>query len=171
MELCGPEIAGGSARGLLNRLRDLKHRFEHKAGPFACPAQFAAVGLSGMVLDLFSLWCFRWFLPFAAARALAIWLALSWNFSLNRRITFAYASRQHPIRQYFLYAGSCAAGALGSWTTSVALFQASPFFLANPTLAAIAGVGVGFGLNYCSCRVLVFGSRRAAELPPATESA
>lgn len=153
----------------LDRLRHWKRRFEEKAGELACPLQFAAVGLSGMVLDLGSFALLNLFLPLPVARALAIWLAMTWNFTLNRLVTFSYAPRNRPIRQYLLYCGSCAAGAVGSWVTSMALCRTNDFFLAHPVLAAIVGVGVGFGLNYCACRCFVFGARPRTRVPGAQE--
>jgi dolichol-phosphate mannosyltransferase len=116
-----------------------------------------------MAIDLLCFSGLTLLLPLAVARALGIWIAMTWNFLLNRQVTFAYAPRNRPVRQYVLYCGSCAAGAVGSWVTSMALCKTSDFFLAHPVIAAIIGVGVGFGLNYCACRCFVFGARPRKE--------
>ncbi len=151
--------------GVRASLRRLKHGFERKAGPLARPVSFAVVGFSGMVPDLFMFWLLQKVMPLWAAGALAIWVAMTWNFVLNRRLTFADARRSHPLWQYVLFCLFCWIGGLGNLGTRVLLCTVSAFFFAHPTLAAVAGVGIGYGLNYAACRYFVF--RKQTQTPTA----
>lgn len=141
---------------IIVRLRSLKRMFEAKAGKFASPIQFALVGLSGMVPDLVSFSILLSWLPLPAARGMAIWVAMSWNFYLNRRLTFSYARRGSALRQYVLFCGSCLAGALISWSTCLGLCLASDFFSQKKMFAAAIGVLAGAALNYLLSRHVVF---------------
>src|SRR5437588_10068202 len=92
----------------LDDLRHLKRLADDRFGNASRLVQFCAVGASGMVVDLSSYALFQlifsrtWMarqtfrlvggpLDLAVAGALAIALALTWNFALNRRLTFSYA--------------------------------------------------------------------------------
>jgi dolichol-phosphate mannosyltransferase len=141
---------------LIARLRRVKRTFESKAGKFASPIQFGLVGLSGMVPDLVSFSIFLLWLPLPIARGLAIWVAMSWNFYLNRRLTFSYARRGSALRQYVLFCGSCMVGALISWSTCLGLCLASDFFSQKKMIAAAIGVFAGAALNYLLSRHVVF---------------
>jgi putative flippase GtrA len=134
----------------------LKSLLERKAGALAYPVQFALVGLSGMVLDLLAFALLGLWLPLAVARALAIWLAMTWNYALNRRVTFAAYRQDFRWRDYGLCCGSCLAGALVSWTICMALCAADGWFARHPLVAALLGVAAGFVLNYSLSRRFVF---------------
>jgi dolichol-phosphate mannosyltransferase len=122
----------------------------------AHPALFALVGLSGMVVDLLAFTLLGSWLPLPVARALAIGLAMTWNYSLNRRVTFSCWRRPFRWRDYALFCGSCLAGAVLSWSICMALCTASAWFARNFPLAALAGVAGGFVLNYSLSRRFVF---------------
>ena len=72
----------------VEHLRELKRRYEVTTGRLGRPLLFALVGCSGMVVDLVSLHFLLRVASLAVSRALAIWLAMTWNFWLNRRLTF-----------------------------------------------------------------------------------
>jgi len=96
-----------------------------------------------------------WF-PLPVARGIAIWVAMSWNFWLNRRLTFSYARRGSALRQYVLFCGSCLAGAVISWSTCLGLCLASEFFSEKKIVAATIGVLAGATVNYLLSRHVVF---------------
>ena len=50
----------------------------------------------------------RWISPWPAA--LSVGIALSWNFTLNRYLTFSYARRGSIVRQFVTYVLSNARG-------------------------------------------------------------
>ncbi len=143
----------------INYLRHLKRLFEYKAGRLACILQFAVVGLSGMVVDLLSFALVQCVLPLAFARAVSIWIAMTWNYYLNRQLTFSHARSASVWRQYLLFCGSCLAGAVANWSISVTLCTLSAFFAQVPIVAAIIGVGTGFVFNYFLSLALVFRPR------------
>lgn len=140
----------------MNYLRHVKRLFEYRYRDWALFVQFAMVGGSGMLLDLS---CFALFLVLFStevARGLAIWTAMSWNFMLNRQLTFSYARHGSVLRQYFGYCGSCLIGAIVNWSTSIALCEFQPFFDRNKSVAALVGVAAGTIFNYLLCRHFVF---------------
>ena len=75
----------------LNYLRHIKRLYEYRLGWLARPLQFVLIGSSGMIVDLSFFALLSHVLSFGPARASAIWLAMTWNFMLNRRLTFSYA--------------------------------------------------------------------------------
>ena len=105
---------------------------------------------------------------FAATLRFAIWIAMTWNFFLNRNFTFSYARRGSLLRQYLGFCGSCLVGAVANWSTSVTLCALNSFFLKNKILAAIAGVAAGMIFNFLLCRLVVFRDSRPRS--PAGES-
>ena len=110
-------------------LRLIKRLADDRFGNFSRLLQFCVVGASGMVIDLtcyalLQLWLSRTFLAgmkplvfgsrqsldLAVAGALAIAIALVWNFSLNRRLTFNDARQGSILRQFATYAAGQRAG-------------------------------------------------------------
>ncbi|MEO6808062.1 MAG: GtrA family protein, partial [Isosphaeraceae bacterium] len=101
-------------------LRQLKHLADHRFGNLSRLIQFCAVGGSGMIVDLTCYFLLqRVFanttladrvvpptqitVALAMARSLSIAVALVWNFSLNRRLTFSYARSGSIARQFVTY--------------------------------------------------------------------
>jgi dolichol-phosphate mannosyltransferase len=151
-----------------DQLRHLKRQFESKAGSLARPIQFGAVGGTGTVVDLcvFSLLLyFGMFL--SVARALAILVAMTWNFYLNRRLTFSYARNGSALHQYLLFCASCSLGALISWSVSVTLGSQLAYFGGHPRQAALAGIACGLASNFFLSSKVVF---RIKSRPRAAES-
>lgn len=160
-------------------LRQLKRLSDHRFGNLSRLFQFCVVGASGMVVDLSSYAAFQWLfartwlaqrtlplvgaLDLAAAGALAIWLALSWNFSLNRRLTFSYARRQSLVRQYIMYALSNALGIAVSFLLRITLPQYFSFFDRHKLAAALVGIVTATGISFSMSRWVVF--RHQADLP------
>lgn len=140
----------------LNYLRHLRRLYNFRYGAGARFFQFAAVGLSGMIVDLLAFWLLLKVLSLPIARALAITVAMSWTFLLNRNITFSYAREGSWLRQYLGYCASCLVGAALNWTTSVALCTYSAFFAERQLAAAFIGVLAGTAANFLLCLHVVF---------------
>jgi dolichol-phosphate mannosyltransferase len=140
----------------INYLRHLRRLYEHKLGRIARPLQFALVGATGTMVDLMCFTALAMLWPFPAARALAIGIAMSWNFGLNRAMTFSYARSGPILRQYVLFCLSCTLGAIGNWGVSVGLHSNVPFFEQNEILAVMCGVFAGVGFNYFLSSRVVF---------------
>jgi len=140
---------------LVHYLRRLKQHCDSKFGALARLVQFLIVGGTGMAVDLaFYVLLLSW-LPLGVARGLAIWIAMTWNFVLNRRITFSFARSRAITPQYFLFCLSCGLGALVNWTTSIAA-GSLPFFVGRPLFAALLGIVAGSLLNFLLCNAAVF---------------
>jgi dolichol-phosphate mannosyltransferase len=139
----------------VNYLRHLKRLYDSKLGHLSRATQFAIVGSTGMVVDFVCFSALLLTFPLGISRGLAIWTAMSWNFFLNRRITFSNARRGSVLRQYPLFCLSCIAGALINWSLSVWLCQTYALFDQFKLLAAFLGVLAGTAFNYwLSCRVV-----------------
>lgn len=105
-------------REQLNYLRHLKRLADFKFGGWSQLGQFCLVGASGMAVDLliYAL-LLQAGVAITVARALAIFIAMSSNFVLNRRLSFSGSRFGRPItQQYFLWLASNAIGAVTSWT-------------------------------------------------------
>lgn len=148
-----------SLREQFNYLRHLARLYRHRLGRLAQPLLFLTVGASGMIVDLLLLTLLVAWIGFRPARAIAIAAAMTWNFALNRRFTFAGARKGSLPRQYVLFCLSCGLGAVVNWSVSSWLWAGWGDVLGYPAVAAAAGIAAGVGLNYaCSAR-FVFRSR------------
>ncbi len=153
-------------REQLRYLRHIKRLADFKFGGFSQLAQFLTVGASGMAVDLLLYAVMlNAGLALGFARALAIAAALTWNFSLNRRITFSFSRRDRLLPQYSRYVLSSGLGAVISWCISVGLTYQFPFFKEWPLAAALIGVGFGTISNFLISKFWVF--RRHSVTQPA----
>jgi dolichol-phosphate mannosyltransferase len=94
-----------SLREQLNYLRHLKRLADFKFGGWSQLGQFCLVGASGMAVDLliYAL-LLQAGVAVTVARALAIFIAMSSNFVLNRRLSFSGSRFGTPLtHQYFLW--------------------------------------------------------------------
>jgi dolichol-phosphate mannosyltransferase len=153
-------------REQINYLRHLRRLYAFKLGAAAGPVQFALIGLTGLGVDMSTFALLLAVMPLPVARACAIATALTWNFWLNRRLTFAHARSGNVLRQYLLFALSCSLGALTSWTTSMLLTYGWGFAATHPLVAAMAGVAVGAVSNYILCATTVFRPKRKSSGAP-----
>lgn len=167
----------------LDDLRHIKRLADDRFGNASRLIQFCAVGASGMVVDLSSYALFQLIfsrtrlaretvplvggpLDLAAAGALAIALALTWNFSLNRRLTFNYARGGSLVRQYLTYALSNALGIALSFSLRLYLPAHFQFFHNHRLAAAVVGIVTATGISFSMSRWLVFRSRTAPSSHP-----
>jgi dolichol-phosphate mannosyltransferase len=191
------DTAEGRGSIRFDDLRHVKKLADHRFGNVSRLFQFCLVGASGMVVDLSFYALFQWLfaataltvmtaplvggsLALAAARAVAILIALSWNFSLNRRLTFSYARHGSIFRQYVAYALSNTLGIAVSFTLGLVLPGWLPFFHRHKLAAAAVGIVAATGISFSMSRWFVFSrqqakpakrleraSRRAASVPSA----
>jgi dolichol-phosphate mannosyltransferase len=101
-------------------------------------------------------------LDLAVAGALAIVLALTWNFSLNRRLTFSDAQHGSLVRQYVTYALSNALGIALSFSLRLMLPSRIGFFARHRLAAAVVGIVGATGISFSMSRWLVFSRRPAS---------
>ena len=126
------------------------------------PLRFVFVGASGMFVDLACYSFLLLLMPSPVARAVAIFVAMTWNFSLNRSLTFADRDNRRIFRQYASYFIACSLGATISWSISVGLSEGVSFFARAKLLAAGIGILAATGFNYALCCSLVFRRHRPA---------
>jgi dolichol-phosphate mannosyltransferase len=163
-------------------LRPLKHVLDGRYGSFSRLIQFCVVGASGMVVDLSLYALFQLILSFtplaaansprfgfswslAIAGALSISIALLWNFTLNRRLTFNDARGGSWGRQFVTYALSNALAIALSFTVRLYLPARVPFFGRHRLAAAVVGIVAATALSFSMSRWIVF-KHRPGRKPP-----
>jgi dolichol-phosphate mannosyltransferase len=172
-------------------LRHVKRLADHRWGNASRLLQFCFVGASGAVVDLFCYWLFqklynatplmyyvvwptrvKWSLAMAGSSAILV--ALLWNFTLNRRLTFSYARRGSLPRQCLAYIVSNLPGVMVSLAIRLLLPRKVTFFNDHKLAAAVVGIVVATGLSFSMSRWVVFrrkpedDAREAAEGPSGT---
>lgn len=167
---------------VLDDFRHLKRLADDRFGNASRLLQFCAVGASGMVVDLSFYALFQrllrgsWLsehatplvggrLDLAASGALAIALALTWNFSLNRRLTFSDARSSSIFRQFLAYAASNAVGIALSFFLRLSLPAHFRFFDDHKLAAALVGIVAATGVSFTLARWVVFRRRTVSDGP------
>jgi dolichol-phosphate mannosyltransferase len=149
-------LRGESKLSIRERLRYIRHvrrLYNHRFGTWAHFAQFAIVGLSGVVVNIALLTLFlRWGVARRESVAWAIALSMIWNFALNRRFSFSFARRGSVVRQFVGFIGACSIGALVNYFVTNWVWHWVPF----AQLAAAVGVVAGMGFNFVVSRFVVF---------------
>jgi dolichol-phosphate mannosyltransferase len=157
----------------IDDLRQLKRVLDQRFGTFSRLVQFCMVGASGMIVDLTLYALFQvlfariWPVsaaatgsriggPLAAAGALSILIALVWNFTLNRRLTFNDARRGSILRQFLTYALGNALGIAVSLSLRLYLPLQFGFFGRHKLYAAVVGIIVATAISFSMSRWVVF---------------
>jgi dolichol-phosphate mannosyltransferase len=147
-------------REQFNYLRHVKRLLDFKYGVLSRSLQFGVVGTTGVIVDLVTFNVLLLALPLEVSRAVAVMTAMTSNFWLNRRLTFSYSRGSSVPRAYARFALSSAMGALVNWMVSVGLMTWSPLWRSHVTLAALAGILAGAGVNFVLCLRWTFAERR-----------
>lgn len=118
--------------------------------------RFGFVGATGLVIGLAvlnaSMLVVRAFL---LANMIAFVFAASWNFLLNRFVTFPPTDR--PIwRQWLEYLMASLSTACLNWVVAVTLYHQLAFFHTHYNAAALVGTAVAAGANFLLARIVVF---------------
>jgi len=140
----------------LDDVRQVKRVLDLRFGTFSRLVQFCMVGASGMVVDLTLYALFQLFIPLATAAGLAILTALTWNFSLNRRLTFNDSRAGSIIRQFATYALGNSLGMAVSMSLRLYLPRAFSFFDDHKLFAAVVGIVIATGISFSMSRWVVF---------------
>jgi dolichol-phosphate mannosyltransferase len=147
---------GTSKLSLHEQLRYIRHvrrLYNHRFGTWSHFAQFAFVGLSGVVVNIVLLTLFlKWGLAREVAVALAIGLSMIWNFALNRRFSFSFARKESVLRQFVGFIGACSIGGFVNYFVTILACR----WVSYTQLAAAIGVVAGMGFNFIVSRFLVF---------------
>lgn len=139
-----------------NYLRHLKRLYAYRWQNLTWFVLFGCVGLTGFGVDLVLFLLLMKYLSLQAAGAIAIGGAMTWNYVLNRNVTFRNTPRKPWLPQYIAFCGSCSIGAALNWIVRVGLMTGSAYFAAHALYAAALGVAAGMVSNFLCCRFFVF---------------
>ncbi|WP_435020821.1 glycosyltransferase [Tundrisphaera sp. TA3] len=152
---------GQSKLSLKEQIRYLQHLlrlYAYKFSSASTAAQFAAVGLSGLIVNL-SVITLMVAMGFGnnAAVACGITISLVTNFLLHRRFSFAYPRSGPFFRQFGSFALASFFGAVVNFavTSLVARSRWAPPI----QVAATIGVAAGMSFNYLATQFVVFRRR------------
>jgi dolichol-phosphate mannosyltransferase len=116
---------------------------------------FAMVGLSGAVVYLAAL---NLITPLFNTSwhgiALAVWIAMSWNFLWDRKYAFWY-SRKNILAQYFGFVGVCSVGVLVNFFITKTLAESNAITYSG-LIGVVVGSTIGIAFNFLVSRLLVF---------------
>jgi dolichol-phosphate mannosyltransferase len=126
--------------------------------------RFGLVGLSGMVIDLISFTLLLVWSPLWLSRIIAIGCGMTWNYALNRRMTFCSAAPQPLLRTFVKFCAGCLLGAIINGSATLALCAVFNVFARVPIVAAAIGIVAGAICNYTICRRWVFAENVRVDL-------
>lgn len=152
---------GSSKLTLEQRMRYLQHikrLSDYEYGSLSRYLQFISVGASGMILDLSSFSILSLLLDVSAgiSRASAIGIAMTWNFLLNRRITFRDSPDHSSARQYLKFCISSGAGGIVNWLVSMGSISMLPVTVPGKLGGAFLGILTGSIFTFLLSRYWVF---------------
>ena len=144
-------------------LRHLSRLYNHRFGTLARVPFFGAVGASGLIVDLACYLGLQWAgVEHRLARFLSFWPAVSWNWALNRGLTFSERARQPRVGQWARFMASSLIG-LGVNVGSYALLTSYvEVFDRHRLLAFFCGIGLGSLVNFVVADLYVYRRRPQA---------
>ena len=144
-------------------LRHLSRLYNYKFGSLARIPLFSVVGASGLIVDIAFYLGLQWAgVEHRLARFLSFWPAVSWNWALNRGLTFSERARQPRVGQWARFMASSLIG-LGVNVGSYALLTSYvEVFDRHRLLAFFCGVGLGSLVNFVVADLYVYRRRPQA---------
>ena len=138
-------------------LRHLVRLYMSRFGGLARVLSFSLVGASGFAIDFAFYLSLQWFgIDHRLARFLSFWPAVSWNWWLNRRITFGERPRQPPARQWAKFVGASFIGLVVNVGSYVTLTSFVGFFARYPLVAFFLGIIFAGGVNFAVSTLYVY---------------
>ena len=151
-------------RQQLNYLRHLCRLYRFKFGGTARVLCFGLVGAGGLAIDVTGYLGLQWIgLEHRLARFLSFWPAVTWNWRLNRSLTFGERHREPRVRQWGKFVASSLVGLglnVGGYTILTSFVD---FFAARRLPALLLGVLFGTLANFLLANFYVY--RRNATSP------
>lgn len=164
---------GKSKLGQRQQIEFLRHLcrlylFRH-GGPVRLVC-FTLVGASGLVIDLACYLAFQWVgVEHRLARFLSFWPAVTWNWLLNRDVTFRGRAPEAPVRQWAKFVAGSLAGFVVNVGSYATLTSFVGFFDRYRLLAFLIGVGLGGLVNFVLATLYVY-RRPAVSNPVVSQS-
>ena len=144
-------------RQQLNFLHHLYRLYRFKFGGIARVLCFGLVGASGFLIDVAGYFCLQWVgLEHRLARFLSFWPAVTWNWRLNRSLTFGERPPQPRVRQWSKFVASSLVGLsvnVGSYTVLTSHVDS---FAHRRLLALLIGVLLGALGNFLLANLYVY---------------
>ena len=141
----------------LNYLRHLYRLYRFKFGGTARLLCFILVGAGGLVIDVACYLGLQWMgLEHRLARFLSFWPAVTWNWLLNRSLTFGERPRQPRVRQWGKFVASSLVGLslnVGGYTILTSFVD---FFADHRLPALLLGVVLGTVANFLLANFYVY---------------
>ena len=132
--------------------------YEYKYQSLAEFIKFGIVGGTGAVVNLVIVFITveLLFIPFWFSTVIGFVFAMTSNFFLNRKFTFANAEEGHFFKQYAAFSTTCLFGFCVYWGVSNYLEIAMPFFHKYYLLATLIGIICGLVFNFIGSKFFVF---------------
>ena len=125
--------------------------------------RFGLVGASGFAVDIAFYLALQWVgLDHRVARFISFFPAASWNWLLNRRVTFSERAPDARARQWARFVTSSVAGLGVNAGSYAVLTSLTGFFDHHRMLALLLGIGLGGIVNFALATRYVY-RRRAAD--------
>ncbi|MCH9704929.1 MAG: glycosyltransferase family 2 protein [Proteobacteria bacterium] len=144
-------------REQLNYLRHLRRLYHYRWPKYIEILQFLAVGSCGLIIDIA---CYLLLIAFGTphliARACSYVPAVTFNWLLNRTMTFGHRPRRPQLAQWLQYSVGSIVGFCASWGTYALATQYISFFDEHRLLAFITGVVVATVFNFLLSDLLIF---------------
>lgn len=161
------ERQGGSSKlTWRQQLAFLRHLFRLYRYRFGLPVRllsFGAVGATGLIVDTaVYLGLQAAGLGHLLARFLSFWPAVTWNWRLNRLLTFDDRPRARAVGQWGRFAFASTVGLATNVGSYAALTSLVEPFTARPLLALFVGVAIGSAANFAVATRFVYRRRRPA---------
>jgi len=141
-------------------LRHLRRLYQYRYPAWTEFVQFGLVGSTGVVIDLAIYEALQslFAIDHKVARAYSFIGAASWNWALNRLITFTNRQKMSKLIQWPAFLLTSSLGFAVNWGSYVILTTYVPFFNVHRIVALLLGVLLGMGLNFMAARAFVFRS-------------
>lgn len=138
--------------------RHLRRLYQYRYPTWTEFVQFGMVGTTGVVIDLVIYITVQTLLSIdhKTARAYSFIGAASWNWALNRLITFTNRQKMSKLIQWPAFLLTSSLGFVVNWGSYVILTSYVPFFDSHRIMALLLGVLLGMGLNFMAARAFVF---------------
>ena len=160
-------VRGKSKMGWRQQIDFLRHLYRlyvHRHGGPLRVLCFAVVGASGFVIDIVCYLALQWAgVEHRVARLLSFWPAVSWNWLLNRRVTFRDRAPEARARQWARFVAGSLVGLVVNVGSYAALTSFTGVFDRHRLLALLTGVGLGGLVNFVLATLFVYRRHSAAQ--------
>ena len=156
-----------NGRQQFNLVFQLIRLYSYRHGGVVRACCFGLVGASGMIIDISCYLCLQWSgLDHRLARLVSFWPAVTGNWLLNRRITFADRPSQPRARQWTKFVASSLAGLAANVGTYTVLTTLVVYFDRNRIVALLCGIALGSVVNFLGATLHVYRKASAARIRP-----